>query len=230
MCILTSNGVNLNHHMASFLLSRIYALTQNIYIHCNTSPPNDCLSVCRHHCIGGCTSVRPVLGTLYVVYPEYLLVLCQRSPNLLPCKLTGCRVRVGWGHGTCDRQWLTFDHLLQSQWLQLRFIYVTIEKGRDLTRSYDKSPYTNRKFQKASWQHKNATKTFDYTTTADRLRTVSWSTDSNPTGVVKTVYGIKPSHLPQKLCNQKETHLKINGCLWNTTVCPRRQQSRKSYF
>ena len=26
------------------------------------------------------------------------------------------------------------------------------------------------------------------------------------------------------------TYLKINGCLWNTTVCPRWQQSRKSYF
>ena len=27
-------------------------------------------------------------------------------------------------------------------------------KGRDLTQSYDKSPYTNRKIQKATWQHK----------------------------------------------------------------------------
>ena len=26
------------------------------------------------------------------------------------------------------------------------------------------------------------------------------------------------------------TSEKIKGCLWNTTVCPRRQQSRKSYF
>ena len=30
----------------------------------------------------------------------------------------------------------------------------------------------------------NATKEFDYTTIADRLRTVSWSNDSHPTGVV----------------------------------------------
>ena len=29
---------------------------------------------------------------------------------------------------------------------------------RDLTQSYNKSPYTHRKFQKAMWQHKNATK------------------------------------------------------------------------
>ena len=38
------------------------------------------------------------------------------------------------------------------------------------------------------WQHKNATKNFDYTTIADRLRTVSWSNSSHQTGVVKPVY------------------------------------------
>ena len=43
------------------------------------------------------------------------------------------------------------------------------EKGRDLTQSYGKSPITDRKIQKAMWQHKNATKNFDYTTIADRL-------------------------------------------------------------
>ena len=52
------------------------------------------------------------------------------------------------------------------------------EKGGDRTRSLEKSPYTNRKFQKAMRKHKNATKTFDYTMVADRLRTVSWSNDS----------------------------------------------------
>ena len=36
---------------------------------------------------------------------------------------------------------------------------------------------------------KNATNNFDYTTTAGRLRTVSWSNDSYQTGVVKPVYG-----------------------------------------
>ena len=62
------------------------------------------------------------------------------------------------------------------------------EKGRDLTQSCDKNPYTQRTMQKATWQHKNATKNFDYTTIADRLRTVSWSNSSHPTGVVKPVY------------------------------------------
>ena len=37
---------------------------------------------------------------------------------------------------------------------------------------------------KTNGQHKNATKNFDYTTIADPLRTVNWSNNSNPTGVV----------------------------------------------
>ena len=49
----------------------------------------------------------------------------------------------------------------------------------------------------------------DYTTIAAQLRTVSWSSDSHPTGVVKTVYGIPTFQLTLKLCNQKNTHLKI---------------------
>ena len=64
------------------------------------------------------------------------------------------------------------------------------EKERDLTQSYDKSPYTDRKIQKATWQHKNATKNFDCTTIADRLRTVNWGNESYPTGAVKPVNGI----------------------------------------
>ena len=110
------SGVNKNHYRVSDILSDIYALTQNLHIHCSTSPPSDCLSVCRHHGIGGCTSVHPVLGTLCVVYTQYLLVLCQQSSDLLPCKLTGCRGWVRWGHGTCDWQWPTFDHLLLVHW------------------------------------------------------------------------------------------------------------------
>ena len=35
---------------------------------------------------------------------------------------------------------------------------------------------------------KHATKNLDYTTIADRLRTVSWSNSSYATGVVKPVY------------------------------------------
>ena len=72
------------------------------------------------------------------------------------------------------------------------------EKGRDLPQSYDTSPITHRKIQKESWKHKNASKNFDYTTIADRLRTVSWSNDSHATGVNKPVYGIQTFPLAAK--------------------------------
>ena len=38
-----------------------------------------------------------------------------------------------------------------------------------------KTPHTNRKFENQRTTHTNATKNFDYTTIADRIRTVSWS-------------------------------------------------------
>ena len=44
--------------------------------------------------------------------------------------------------------------------------------------------------QKQNDNTKAPAKNFDYTTIADRLRTVSWSDDSNPAFVVKPVYEI----------------------------------------
>ena len=71
------------------------------------------------------------------------------------------------------------------------------EKERDLTQSYNKSHYTDRKIQKATWQHKNANKISDHTF-ADRLKTISWGNDSHPTGVFKPVYGIPTFPLTAK--------------------------------
>ena len=62
------------------------------------------------------------------------------------------------------------------------------EKERDLSQSYDKSPFTYRKIKIATSQHKNAIKNFDYTTISDRHRTVSWSNSSHSTGLAKPVY------------------------------------------
>ena len=54
------------------------------------------------------------------------------------------------------------------------------------------------------WQYKNATKKkLDYTTIAGRLRTINWSNDSNPTGVVKPVNGIKIFPLTAKTVSSK---------------------------
>ena len=83
---------------------------------------------------------------------------------------------------------MTFDALFRSEIDVTR--NVRREKERALTQSYDKNTYTHRKIQKAMWQHKNATKNFDYITIADRLRTVSWSNGSHPIGLIKPVYGI----------------------------------------
>ena len=56
------------------------------------------------------------------------------------------------------------------------------EKKKDILLSpMTKAPYTHRKIHKTKWQHKNATKNFDNTAIADRLRTVSWDNDSHPT-------------------------------------------------
>ena len=96
--------------------------------------------------------------------------------------------------------------LLNAAKVKLDPYYVKIRpKGRDLTQSYDKRLYTHRKIQKASWQHKKATKNFDYTTIADRLRTVSWSNSTHPTGVVnrfmyqdKFIYQIQRQYLQER--------------------------------
>ena len=54
----------------------------------------------------------------------------------------------------------------------------------------------------------NATKKFDYTAIADRLRMVSWSNYSHRSGVVNQFTG-QPSHSPQWPCYQKDAHLNI---------------------
>ena len=64
------------------------------------------------------------------------------------------------------------------------------EKEGDLTQSYDKTPYTNRKFENQRTTH---TQTPPKTSITQRLRTDlgrSVGVTSNPTGVVKPVYGI----------------------------------------
>ena len=65
------------------------------------------------------------------------------------------------------------------------------EKGRDLTQSYDNLTTQKR------------TKNFDYTTISERLRTVSWSNGSYPTGVVKPVYGI-PTFPPKRIKTKRK--------------------------
>ena len=45
-----------------------------------------------------------------------------------------------------------------SDGCNLIFVVSLLDKGGDLTQSYDKSPYTNRNVKKAKWQHKTPQK------------------------------------------------------------------------
>ena len=64
----------------------------------------------------------------------------------------------------------------------------TREKGRDMTQSIIRVPTLTEKSKKQRDNTKISTKNFDYTTIADRLRTVRSSNNSHPTGVVQLVY------------------------------------------
>ena len=81
--------------------------------------------------------------------------------------------------------------------------YVKREKGRNLTQSYDKNPYTHINNPKNNVTTKNATKNSNCTTIADRLRTVNRSNDSYPTGVFKPIYGIPTFPLISKAVQSK---------------------------
>ena len=50
---------------------------------------------------------------------------------------------------------------------QITFLFYRRKKGRDLTQSYEKRPYTHREIQKATRQHKTPPKT----SITQRLRT-----------------------------------------------------------
>ena len=57
-----------------------------------------------------------------------------------------------------------------------------------LKAGFIQAPTPTEKEKQKKLQHKNTTKNFEYTTIADRLRTVSRSNNSHATGVVKPLY------------------------------------------
>ena len=72
-----------------------------------------------------------------------------------------------------------------------------------------KAPTPTEKFKRQRDNITIATKNFDYTTIADRLRTVRWSNTSHSTGVVKPGYE-RSTYLPTNCNNRviKRTHIK----------------------
>ena len=71
---------------------------------------------------------------------------------------------------TCIYAMINTKNCDPCRWPWLSIFPDSREKERNLTHSYDKSPYTDRKILTATWQNKNATKNFDYTTIANRLK------------------------------------------------------------
>ena len=103
---------------------------------------------------------------------------------------------------SCNDQYI-FKNRWKVEIIRLR------QNVRYLTQSYDKSLYTHRKFHKSNVTTQKRHQNFDYTTTADRLSTISLSHDRLHTGVVKPVSGIPTFPLTTKLFHLKDTHLKI---------------------
>ena len=83
--------------------------------------------------------------------------------------------------------------LISSSFLKIKLdvsskVYFQEEKEKTWLSPMTKAPTPIEKLKKQRENTKNVTKIFDYKTIADRLRTVSWSNNSHPTGVVKPVY------------------------------------------
>ena len=77
-----------------------------------------------------------------------------------------------------------------------------------------KAPTPTENSKKQRDNIKNATKTIDYTTIADRLRTVSWSNSSHPTGVGKP--GLRALNL-ERTALEQWLEFDMKRELWNVS-------------
>ena len=102
------------------------------------------------------------------------------SPHLKSCKVMPKKALVSWN---------------QKEWC---YKPIKREKEEIWLSPMTEAPTPTEKSKKQRDNTKNATKNFDYTTIADRLRTVSWGNDSHTAGVVKPVYGIPTFPLTAK--------------------------------
>ena len=83
----------------------------------------------------------------------------------------------------CEKQWIKTNSMLKYH--PIGIALFCIEKKEEIWLSpVTKAPTLTEKSIKQRDNIKNATKTFDYTTIAGWLRTVSCSNSSHPTGVV----------------------------------------------
>ena len=143
---------------------------------------------------------------LAFVYCKFCVRSCDAKKTAEYFTLTLYIVGV-YGSLTYFLNWSFSSHILR---IALKYGYDGTTINSNLWISEEKrkeeiwlSPMTEaltptEKSKKQCDNTKNATKNFDYTTIADRLRTVSWGNDSHPAGVVKPVYGIPTFPLTAK--------------------------------
>ena len=84
-----------------------------------------------------------VLWSFYFPYGQYICAIWRH--------ILSTNSGESYGHKLCSaHSGFVFSFLWEGYYV----VTFTREKGRDLTQSYDKSPYTNRNVKRAKWQHK----------------------------------------------------------------------------
>ena len=95
-----------------------------------------------------------------------------------------------------------------------------------------KAPTPTEKSKGQSDNTSNATKKFDYTAVADRLRTASWSSYGHPAVVVNLVYGPNLPTPPNSLVIKRTHVLKFVNkplCRQQTNSQPKRRGNKNRY-
>ena len=143
-------------------------------------------------------------------------------------------IYITWGLFWCFV--ITPNRICQMIDSTLWFTFYQTKKKRSDSVLWQKPPHTNIEFKKAKWQHKNATKNFDYTMIADWLKTVSWSNDSHPNAVVKPVCDIPTLQLTSEAMQSKGHPFKTRGpkghisCTWVQYATFFRNQPRRTFL
>ena len=139
-------------------------------------------------------SLRPVLPNLLKLFEFliFVLIICQKEEQKCTHSELDIYKRDNQTYLLSSRRDIDDFHLKNCD-------SNVKEKGRDLTQSYDKkTPLHPQTIPKGNLTTQKRHQKFDYTLIADRLRTVSWSNNSHPTGVAKPIYGIPTFPLTTK--------------------------------
>ena len=105
------------------------------------------------------SSMRDQNPAIPVVFPMILMLATSQQRTITPQDTWSCpnldlNLFECWYHSLLN---LSYLRVFWVSNIHHSFYFALIpsrEKGRDLTQSYDKSPYTNRNVKRAKWQHK----------------------------------------------------------------------------